>query len=1098
MQTNKTKNLKSRRVVAGVAIAAAAFTGVGTIPVVAPEYATQAQAAESGIWKYRVVDDHVELQGLTDEGKQKVQDNGGKLPDFPLEIEGKKVTSIGNFAFRDNKLTSLPKSWGNITTIGDSAFSSKQLTSIPDSWGNITTIGGAAFSSNQLTSLPDSWENITTINRAAFSSNQLTSIPDSWENITTIGNGAFQRNQLTSIPDSWGNITTIDSSAFSNNQLTSLPESWGNITTIGGGSFVSNKLTSIPDSWENITTIGNYAFNNNQLTSLPESWGNITTIGDYAFQNNKLTFIPESWGNITTIGNYAFNNNQLTSNPDWNTWKPMKDAKPNPRISKESRCTRQPLNVALVFDTSSSIKQTGIEGYKRAASDFVDTVSDKGISLASFDFSTDANAPEHLSKPEPLLVTKDSKEKVKTSINEHFERKGTTNWESGLLNVRDNNTVTNGKPRYDMVVFISDGFPNLKVTKEDIGYMQAAQKVANQLKEQGSKVISMGVGPDLDNDKISGLANLLPLSGLRENNDYYLGDWDELASMITHTTQNVTCGTQVDARAQIIDKNGKTTDSAAQGFEFSAEVTQTKHDNVTTVGESKKTTPNALWSFPFEFNDKTGDDLRQSTADITITQKPKDGFTFLNGEYKIVNNEDGKVITTGSLTGKSTVVKDVPADAHVQVVAKYHDSSITSDVKQSDNHNPGYDPAETTPGTAVDIEQVGDTELPDGTKFGTPDKTPDGWKITVNEKTGKVTATPPKDAKPGDKGEFTVPVTYPDGSKDNADVLVTVTVKDDAPGDKQSDNHNPGYDPAETTPGTAVDIEQVGDTELPDGTKFGTPDKTPEGWEVKVDEKTGKVTATPPEDAKPGDKGEFIVPVTYPDGSNDETPVNVTVKDEGDDTEDGGNTGGNTPDDSIGDSDKDNGSGDGDKGDGSSDGDKGDGSSDGDNTLGDGDNTGVNDGDNTPGGVDNTGGNTKRPDFSGLPEDDKNKDTSKSPTDDKDKDTPTSLTDDSNDKDKPSGSKVVDNGNKGGTDDNTNASDNGVKGGFKPVTPVNPSRVNEAPSAPSGFTPITGPGVGAVLAGESVAGSGTSKGAVVDTGGSVHQSFWTKIANLFR
>ncbi len=29
MQTNKTKNLKSRRVVAGVAIAAAAFTGMG-------------------------------------------------------------------------------------------------------------------------------------------------------------------------------------------------------------------------------------------------------------------------------------------------------------------------------------------------------------------------------------------------------------------------------------------------------------------------------------------------------------------------------------------------------------------------------------------------------------------------------------------------------------------------------------------------------------------------------------------------------------------------------------------------------------------------------------------------------------------------------------------------------------------------------------------------------------------------------------------------------------------------------------------------------------------------------------------------------------
>lgn len=563
------------------------------------------------------------------------------------------------------------------------------------------------------------------------------------------------------------------------------------------------------------------------------------------------------------------------------------------------------------------------------------------------------------------------KKKVKASINEHFELKSFTNWESGLINARDNNTGKDGKPRYDLVVFISDGFPNLKVTEEDITDMQAAQKVANQLKEQGSKVISMGIGSNFVNDQTGGLSNLLPLSGLRENNDYYLGDWDELASMLVHTTQNVTCGTQVDARAQIIDKNGKTTDPAAQGFEFSAEVTKTKHDNVTTVGESKKTTPNALWSFPFNCNDKTGDDLRQSTADITITQKPKDGFTFFNGEYKIVNNEDGKVITTGSLTGDSTVIKDVPADAHVQVVAKYHDSSITPDVEQAEKHNPGYNPAETTPGTAVDIEQTGDKELPDGTKFGTPDKTPDGWEVKVDEKTGKVTVTPPKDAKPGDKGEFTVPVTYPDGSEDEAPVIVTV--KDNG-----------------------------GDT-------------------------------------GDGDKG---------DGSGD---------------------GDNTPGDNTGDGDKDNGSGDGDKGDS-------------DNTGGnDGDNTG---GNNTPG--DNTGDNTKRPDFSGLPNDDNDKGTENGDGRD--------GGDKSDNSDKPSGAKVVDNGNKSDGTGAGGTGNGGVKGGFKPVAPANPSRVNQAPTAPSGFAPITGPGVGTVLAG----GSGAGKGAVVDTGGQVQESFWTKIANIFR
>lgn len=900
MQTNKTKNSKSRRVVAGVAIAAAAFTGVGALPIVAPDHVTQAQAAKSGIWKYQVADDHIKLTGLTDEGKQKVQDNGGKLPDFPLEIEGKKVTEIGYMAFNNRKITSLPNSWGNITEIDQDAFNKNQITSLPD-WGNVTRIGGGAFSSNQITNLPDSWGNVTRIGGSAFASNQITNLPD------------------------WGNINRIDPHAFKNNQITSLPD-----------------------------------------------WGQVARIGSSAFENNQITSLPRSWGNVTEVNSDTFSGNQIGNVPDWSTLKSLQDSKKNPEISSTARCTTKPLNVALIFDTSSSIEDEGIGKYKDSTSAFVDAVSDKGISLASFDFSTNANAPEHLSKPEPLLVTKDSKEKVKASLNEHFELKGDTNWESGLINVRDNNTVTNGKPRYDMVVFISDGFPNKKVTDEDITNMQAAQKVANQLKEQGSKVISMGVGPELTKNPIGGHFNLLPLSGTRENNDYYLGAWDELASMLTHTTQNVTCGTQVDARAQIIDKNGKTIDPAAQGFEFSAEVTQTKYDNVTTVGESKKTTPNAIWSFPFNFNDKTGDDLRQSTADITITQKPKDGFTFLNGEYKIVNNEDGKVITNGSLTGGSTVIKDVPADAHVQVVAKYHDSSITPDVEYAEKHNPGYRPAETTPGTAVDIEQTGDKELPDGTKFGNPDKTPDGWEVKVDEKTGKVTATPPKDAKPGDKGEFTVPVTYPDGSKDEAPVTVTVKDKGGDTGD--------------------------------------------------------------------GDKG---------DGSGD-----------GDNT--GGNDGDNTPGDNTGDGDKDNGSGNDDKGHG--------------------DNTGGNDGNNTPG--DNTGDNTKRPDFSGLPEDDKDKDTSTSPADD------------ANDKDKPSGSKVIDNGNKGGTDGNTNASHGGVKGGFKPVAPANPSRVNQAPTAPSGFAPITGPGVGTVLAGGS--GSGAGKGAVVDTGGQVQESFWTKIANLFR
>ena len=82
------------------------------------------------------------------------------------------VTSIADFAFRDNALTSVI---------------------IPDS---VMSIGAYAFRGNALTSvdIPDS---VTTIGRVAFQLNALTSviIPDS---VTSIGGYAFRENALTS------------------------------------------------------------------------------------------------------------------------------------------------------------------------------------------------------------------------------------------------------------------------------------------------------------------------------------------------------------------------------------------------------------------------------------------------------------------------------------------------------------------------------------------------------------------------------------------------------------------------------------------------------------------------------------------------------------------------------------------------------------------------------------------------------------------------------------------------------------------------------------------------------------------------------------
>ena len=216
---------------------------------------------------------------------------------IPSKIDGKTVTEIGAYAFRDCGITSVV---------------------IPDS---VTTIGSRAFYSNSISEVIFPTTSVT-INSEAFSNNQLTEI--NVPSNATLSGGPFTNNQVPeenayiykTYPDGSKDYRTLIGYAGTSDIINIPPEREGvALLTIGEAAFRGAKKSSItiPDT---VTRIENWAFASNNLTSFTYP-SHLTYIGYAAFANNQLTTTKNIPSTVTSIGGRSYNGNKVADGSEY-------------------------------------------------------------------------------------------------------------------------------------------------------------------------------------------------------------------------------------------------------------------------------------------------------------------------------------------------------------------------------------------------------------------------------------------------------------------------------------------------------------------------------------------------------------------------------------------------------------------------------------------------------------------------------------------------------------------------------------------------------------------------------------------------------------
>ncbi|XP_061094128.1 leucine-rich repeat-containing protein 40 [Conger conger] len=163
---------------------------------------------------------------------------------------------------------------------------------------------------NKLTTLPKSIGELENLQKLNLSHNKLKELPEELWLLKNLRTLQLQQNLLEELPDGVGQLEMLDDIDLSNNEMTTLPESLGNLTHLVKLNVSYNKLKSLPHGISGLKSLKLLDCTRNQLESVPPVLANMASLEQLYLRHNKLSCLPE-FPSCQTLKELHLGNNRI-------------------------------------------------------------------------------------------------------------------------------------------------------------------------------------------------------------------------------------------------------------------------------------------------------------------------------------------------------------------------------------------------------------------------------------------------------------------------------------------------------------------------------------------------------------------------------------------------------------------------------------------------------------------------------------------------------------------------------------------------------------------------------------------------------------------